>query len=93
MTSTRPWHARACLLALALASLAVAVGAGGKATAKPRRAVAVARLPEAVTKPPPRKVMDVAPVDRRTRPAVQAAAGRIDALLEKHWQEHEVKPS
>ncbi|NCA10251.1 DUF1549 domain-containing protein [bacterium] len=93
MKSKHPWHARGCLLALAVASLAVAGGAGKKAAAKPRRTEAVVRLPAEVTKKPPRSVMDVAPVDRGTRPAVQAAAGRIDALLERHWQEHGVKPS
>ncbi len=87
------WHARAWLLALVTVALAVSTGAGKTTAVKPRRAVVAARLPEAVTKKPPRKVMDVARVDRSTRPAVQAAAGRIDALLEKHWQEHGVKPS
>jgi len=93
MKSTRPWHVRACLLALATAALAASVGAGKKPAAKPRRAVVAARLPEAVTKKPPQRVMDVALIDRGARPAVRAAAGRIDALLEKHWQEHGIKPS
>jgi hypothetical protein len=93
MTLPRLWNARAWLLALVAVALAVSAGAGKKTAVKPRRAVVAARLPEAVTKKPPRKVMDVAPIDRSTRPAVQAAAGRIDALLEKHWQEHGVKPS
>ena len=93
MTTTRPPHVRVCLPALAAVALAAAVGAGGKPTARPGRNAVVARLPEAVTKEPSRKVMDVVAVDRRTRPAVQAAAGRIDTLLEKHRQEHGVEPS
>jgi hypothetical protein len=93
MTLPRSWHAQAWFLALVAVALGFSMGAGKKTAVKPRRAVAAARLPEAVTKKPPRKVMDVARVDRGTRPAVEAAAGRIDALLEKHWQEHGVKPS
>ena len=51
------------------------------------------RLPEAVMEKPRRPPFEVAPVDRASRPAVAAAAERIDALLAEYWGEHGVKPS
>lgn len=78
-------------LALVVLACAVGIGAGGKSTAKEqRRAVAQMRLPEAVTKKPPPKVIDVKPVDRRTRPAIAAAARAVDAVVDKGLQEHGV---
>ncbi|NBW96331.1 MAG: DUF1553 domain-containing protein [Planctomycetia bacterium] len=92
MTTARRWT-RGVVVGLVVVFCTVAVGAGSKSAAKPRRAAAIMPLPAAVTKDPPRHVMDVARVKRGTRPAVQAAAGRIDELLAKHRQEHGVEPS
>lgn len=81
------------LVPLALAALAftAALGAGGKSALKEqRRAVVQMRLPEAVTKKPASKVIDVQPVDRRTRPAVFAAARTVDQLVAKSLQAHGV---
>jgi len=85
----------ACIL---LAAVAVCLGAGAASAKKkpgPRqgRPVAIAKLPEAVCHEPPAKVMDVARVDRATRASVEEAAGRIDAILERHGKEHGVTPS
>ena len=78
-------------LALVVLACAVGIGAGGKSTAKEqRRGVAQMRLPEAVTKKPPPKVIDVKPVDRRTRPAIAAAARAVDAVVDHGLREHGV---
>ncbi len=50
-------------------------------------------LPESVTADPPSTIMEVAPIDRDRRPAVQQAAAEVDRLLAAHWQEHGVSPS
>lgn len=52
-----------------------------------------AGLPEVVTAEPPSRIMEVAPVDRSTRPAVQQAAAEIDKHLAADWREHGVSPS
>ena len=52
-----------------------------------------AGLPEVVTAEPPSRIMEVAPVDRSTRPAVQQAAAEIDKHLAANWREHGVSPS
>jgi hypothetical protein len=69
-----------------------------EATARPARAARRAaqppiRLPAAVLEEPTGPVMEVAPIDRRRRPAVKAAAGTIDRMLAQHWQEHGVAGS
>ncbi len=51
------------------------------------------KLPEAVRTPLSSKVIEVAPVDRSTRPDIQKAAKKIDKLLAAHWADKEVKPS
>ena len=89
----RPWQIRVGVAFVALAGLAATLGAEGKARERPKRAVAMMRLPEAVTQPPPRSVMEVVPVDRGTRGEIREAASRIDGLLAGHWQEHGVSPS
>jgi hypothetical protein len=50
-------------------------------------------LPEAVTTALPATIMEVAPLDRGSRPAVQRAAAEIDRLLAASWQERGVKAS
>jgi hypothetical protein len=87
------WWIRVGVVCIAIAGLFVSLGAGGKTRNKPKQAVAMMRLPETVMKPPPRSVMEVAPVDRGTRGAIREAASRIDGLLAGHWQEHGVSPS
>lgn len=52
-----------------------------------------AGLPEVVTAEPPSRIMEVAPVDRSTRPAVEQAAAEIDKHLAANWREHGVSPS
>lgn len=89
----RPWQIRVGMAFVALATLAASLGAGGKTRERPKRAVAMMRLPEAVTQQPPHSVMDVAPVDRSTRGAIREAARRIDGLLAGYWQEHGASPS
>jgi hypothetical protein len=89
----RSWQIRVGVAFVAFAGLTASLGAGGKTRDRPKRAVAMMRLPEAVTQPPPRSVMEVAPVDRGTRGAIREAASRIDGLLAGHWQEHGVSPS
>jgi len=87
------WWIRVGVVCIAIAGLFASLGAGGKTRNKPKQAVAMMRLPEAVMKPPPRSVMEVAPVDRSARGAIREAASRIDGLLAGHWQEHGVSPS
>jgi hypothetical protein len=50
-------------------------------------------LPAAVMAAPSRPVMKLPPIDRSARREVRQAAATIDALLERHWQEHGVAPS
>ena len=88
-----PWQIRVGVAVVVLAGLAASLGAGGKTRDRPKRAVAMMRLPEAVTKSSPRRIMDVAGLEQDARPAVQAAAGRVDAMLATHWQEYGVEPS
>ena len=87
-----PWQLRVGVVVVALAGLSAALGAGDKTRERPKRAVTMVRLPEAVTQPP-NSIMEVAPVDRSTRGTIREAASRIDGLLAGHWQEHGVSPS
>ena len=96
------------LLPLATAGFLVLVSLGAMA-AKPDAGTTSARaakragkrsakqppisLPSAVLEEPTEAVMEVAPIDRSRRPEVAAAAGNIDRLLERHWQEHGARPS
>jgi len=89
----RPWQVRVGVALVALVGLVATLGAGAKTRERPKRAVAMMRLPEAVTQSPPRAVMQVAAVDRGAREAIREAAGRIDGLLAGHWREHGVSPS
>jgi len=90
------------LTALSLAAAEVAKPAAPSQAAQPAAASraakkskrqAQANLPAAVLKEPQGTIMEVAAIDRTTRPKVTAAAQRIDGLLEKHWQEPQVEPS
>jgi len=92
----------AVLCGLAVTALSVAAAEARKPDAvTARRAAKKAdrqsqvqgRLPAAVMAEPQGTIMQVADIDRATRPAVKAAARRIDDLLAKHWQEHKVEPS
>jgi len=51
------------------------------------------KLPKVVTEKPDEPVMKVAPIDRKARPEVEAAAGKIDAILRAYWQEHGAEPN
>jgi hypothetical protein len=64
--------------------------APGKKPAAPVKAPPV-KLPPSVLKIPSEPAMKVAPVDRSTRAATLEAAGKIDTLLEKSWNELGVK--
>jgi hypothetical protein len=89
---TRPTHLRLLVgvaMLAGVAGVAVATAADRPRGRNPRGA----RLPVAVTTPPPGPVMDVPPVDRAARPAVARAAAAIDRLLADRWREHGVRPS
>jgi len=87
-----------CLLVL-LSLLAVGAKPNATGSAKAARAAKRAgqqqpiKLPAAVLKEPTGPVMEVATIDRSRRQQVVEAAGSIDRLLEKHWQEHGVAGS
>ncbi|MFM7413406.1 MAG: DUF1549 and DUF1553 domain-containing protein [Planctomycetota bacterium] len=93
MTVIRRAILRCVPVAGVIACLAVSLGAGTKAARRPAREAVTAGLPEAVRQPPSAPAMELPPVDRSARPAVREAAGRINALLERHWEEHAVTPS
>jgi hypothetical protein len=81
-----------CLVAAAI--LAAGLAAAPKPPSRPaQRPPPRPGLPAAVMAAPSGRIMEVAPVDRSTRPAVQRAAATIDALLAAHWQTHGVTPS
>jgi len=85
-----------CLLAMAVAQPAPLPAAKPEAGKQPSRAgkkpekPAPIKLPAAAVAAPRGRVMQVAPIDRATRPAVTAAAERIDELLASRWQRHGV---
>jgi hypothetical protein len=86
--------AAALLMAGLAATLAANLGAGPKAPARAaRRPLPRSGLPAAVMAEPSGTIMEVPPVDRSTRPAVQRAAAEIDTLLAASWKEHGVVPS
>jgi hypothetical protein len=87
-----------CLLVL-LSLLAVGAKPNATGSAKAARAAKRAgqqqpiKLPAAVLEEPTGPVMEVATIDRSRRPQVEEAAGEIDRLLEKRWQEQGVAGS
>jgi len=89
-------QAIACLLVVAAM---LAIGAkpntagsakGAKRNAKQQQGM---QLPAAARDESTAPVMDVARIDRARRPQVEEQARRIDGLLEKHWQKHQVEAS
>jgi hypothetical protein len=91
------WAAAAATLGVAAALLVPCLAAESQTAKQPKRQRQQQRqragLPEAVTAEPPSSIMEVAPLDRSTRPAVQRAAAEIDRLLAASWQEHGVTAS
>jgi hypothetical protein len=100
MPRFKPSMPSAIAYLLVLSSLA-ALGAKPNATGSAKAARAANRagqqqpikLPAAVLEEPSGPVMEVAPIDRGRRTQVAKAAGAIDGLLAKHWEEHQVSAS
>ena len=84
---TRHVAAGCCMAAVLVSSTAEA--------AKPKKEwkPPASKLPKAVTEKPDGPVMQVAPIDRKARPEVEAAAAKIDAILQAYWREHGAEPN
>ena len=89
------WLTAAATLGVAAALLVPCLAAESQTVKKPKRQQQRQRagLPDVVTAAPPPTIMEVTPLDRSTRPAVQRAAAEIDRLLAASWQEHGVTAS
>jgi hypothetical protein len=91
------WATAAATFGVAAALLVPCLAAESQTAKQPKRQRQQQRqragLPEAVTAKPPSSIMEVAPLDRSARPAVQRAAAEIDRFLAAAWQEHGVTAS